>query len=546
MLSKLFLVFGLLLATVAGNGQSPVFSPPNGSASTSSSSPQAFNGPITAPQINGEIEVGGVKYTTLAAAYAAASAASATSDQTIRLGPGTYPIAAPLTDPDNGNCINMYGSGQNSTIIQSSATMTNMYSKGTASKPFRCNIQDLTWDANGFATNALNIQTAKGWTIERNRFRRIASGGEAIVMGTGSFGGATLVYEMKILNNTCSFDQPDYPTNNYPGTVTTPLNCIHAYGTAYDNTYAFNVGWNFQHAGIVTTGGDAQIIANHFYTFPVTGANVFFSAYGMDLGGGDVVMGNTFDTYGTAGIFFNGNNINVKGNIFECTAGATYCTGLFAGVTTSVQDNITFTDNQLTGICGLTEFSIATPINWSSTGFKPTPHSTMHDNVGTDCNGTALQFHQSFLTAQNSVGQSAQNAGWSVVSPFGTAPTIVAQAIGGQTADLYQAVDTSGNVLTKFTIQGILGGKIGTAIASASTIAPTSMFVHITGTTTINTITPPPGCLIGGFGCVITLIPDGLGSTTTAGNIALATVFVVNKALTMTFDPATTKWYPSY
>jgi hypothetical protein len=514
--------------------------------SGSSTSPQNFSGPVTAPKINGEITVDGKVYATLAAAYSAASTASATSDQTIRLGPGTYTIASTLTDPDNGHCINLYGSGQNSTIIQASATMTNMYSKGTASKPFRCNIQDLTWDANGFATNALNIQTAKGWTIERNRFRRIASGGEAVVLGTGSFGGATLVYEMKVLNNTCSFDSGDYPTNNYPGTVTTPLNCIHAYGTSYDNVYAFNIGWNHQHAGIVTTGGDAILTGNHFYTFPVTGANVFFSAYDMDLGGADVVVGNTFDTYGTAGIFFNGNNINVSNNLFECTAGATYCTGLFAGVTTSVQDNITFTDNSITGICGLIEFSVATPINWNSTGYKPPVHSSMHDNVGTDCNGVALLFHQGSPATTNNAGQGAATAGWSVQSPFGTFPTITSNAINSQTADLYDALDTGGNALAKFTINGILGGKIGTAIASAATIAPTSMFVHVTGTTTINTITAPTGCTTSGVGCVITLIPDGLWFTGTSGNIAIASTAVLSKALIMTYDPATAKWYPSY
>lgn len=515
-------------------------------ASLTTSAPQAFGGPITAPEINGEIMVGGAKYTTLAAAYAAASAASATSDQTIRLGPGTYPITSTLTDPDNGNCINLYGSGQNSAIIQATATMTNMYLKGTASKPTRCTIEGLTWDANGFATNGLNFQTSKGWTIERNKFRRIASGGEGIVLGAGTFGGATLVYEMKILNNTCAFDQADYPTNNFPGTVTTPLNCIHAYGTAYDNTYAFNVGWNHQHAGIVTTGGDGQITGNHFYTSPVTGAQVFNSTYCMDLGGGDVVVGNTCDTYGTAGIFFNGNNINVEANIFECTAGATYCTGLFAGVTNSSQDEITFAHNQVTGICGLTEFSVTTPVNWNG-NYKPTAHSAMHDNVGTDCTGVSLQFHQAFMAAFNNIGGGSANAGLNVQTPFTGNPTIVANAITSQTADLFEATDTSNNPLAKFTINGLLGGKIGTAIASASTITPTSMFVHITGTTTINTISTSTGCSTSGFGCVLTLIPDGLWATGTSGNIAIATTtVVVGKALIMTYDPATVKWYPSY
>ena len=44
----------------------------------------------------------------------------------------------------------------------------------------------------------------------------------------------------------------------------------------------------------------------------------------------------------------------------------------------------------------------------------------------------------------------------------------------------------------------------------------------------------------------IVLIPTGLWSTTTSGNIALATTAVVSKALTLYYDSASAKWYPSY
>lgn len=81
-------------------------------------------------------------------------------------------------------------------------------------------------------------------------------------------------------------------------------------------------------------------------------------------------------------------------------------------------------------------------------------------------------------------------------------------------------------------------------IASATTIAPTTMIAFVSGTTAIATITPPsPISLTGGQ---ITLIPTGLFTTTTAGNIALASVAVVNKALILTYNQGTGKWYPSY
>ena len=95
----------------------------------------------------------------------------------------------------------------------------------------------------------------------------------------------------------------------------------------------------------------------------------------------------------------------------------------------------------------------------------------------------------------------------------------------------------------------IVSGVLATSaaaptIASATTIAPTTAIVFISGTTAIATITPPAPIASGGGS--ITLIPTGLFTTTTAGNIALASTAVVSRAMEMTYDVTTTKWYPSY
>ena len=87
-----------------------------------------------------------------------------------------------------------------------------------------------------------------------------------------------------------------------------------------------------------------------------------------------------------------------------------------------------------------------------------------------------------------------------------------------------------------------LGASIPT-LASAATITPTLKVCFVSGTTTINTIDKPADFVNGGQ---ITLIPKGLWSTGTSGNIALATTAVVNRALVLTFDVVTNKRYPSY
>ena len=81
-------------------------------------------------------------------------------------------------------------------------------------------------------------------------------------------------------------------------------------------------------------------------------------------------------------------------------------------------------------------------------------------------------------------------------------------------------------------------------VASATTIAPTTQILFVSGTTPIVTITAPSPISTGGG--MITLIPTGAFTTTTAGNIALASTAVVSRTLDMTYDATTAKWYPSY
>lgn len=86
-------------------------------------------------------------------------------------------------------------------------------------------------------------------------------------------------------------------------------------------------------------------------------------------------------------------------------------------------------------------------------------------------------------------------------------------------------------------------GSAAPTIASAATIAPTTPIIFVSGTTAIVNITPPATLVGGGQ---LTIIPTGVFTTTTAGNIALASTAVVSRALIMTWDATANKWYPSY
>ena len=115
---------------------------------------------------------------------------------------------------------------------------------------------------------------------------------------------------------------------------------------------------------------------------------------------------------------------------------------------------------------------------------------------------------------------------------FATTPTLVTPVIGAATG--------TSLVLSSFNAVS----AAAPTVASATTIAPTTPIAFVSGTTAIVTITAPSPISAGG-GSII-LIPTGVFTWTTAGNIALAGIAVVSKALTMTYDATTTKWYPSY
>ena len=157
---------------------------------------------------------------------------------------------------------------------------------------------------------------------------------------------------------------------------------------------------------------------------------------------------------------------------------------------------------------------------------------------------------------QNSVGAvvaSVANSGYFTTTAASFTQNnpgqVVLDVIGasGQSVNLLQTRNNAGAVLFAVGANGTIatGTTAGApTIASAATIAPVTPIAFVSGVITINTITPPAP--ISTNGGQITLIPTGIFTTGVSGNIAIASTAVVSKALILTYDPITTKWYPSY
>jgi hypothetical protein len=78
-------------------------------------------------------------------------------------------------------------------------------------------------------------------------------------------------------------------------------------------------------------------------------------------------------------------------------------------------------------------------------------------------------------------------------------------------------------------------------VASATTIAPTTQFVTLSGTTSIVTITPPATVVLG---TRLTLICTGACAIAATGNVAAAVTGVAGAAYDLVWSTADTKWHP--
>lgn len=157
---------------------------------------------------------------------------------------------------------------------------------------------------------------------------------------------------------------------------------------------------------------------------------------------------------------------------------------------------------------------------------------TIADN-GTTLINTATNTNSSILVANGTISETVSGVQYLVASQFdvGTAPNDIPlnQYLGTLA---YQSFVPYNGV-----------GSAAPTIASATTIAPQTPIIFVSGTTAIVNITPPASIVGGGQ---LTIIPTGIFTTTTAGNIALASTAVVSRALIMVWDATANKFYPSY
>jgi hypothetical protein len=202
-----------------------------------------------------------------------------------------------------------------------------------------------------------------------------------------------------------------------------------------------------------------------------------------------------------------------------------------SGTTKQLTNALLFTSPTLvTPALGTPTALVGTNITGTAAGLTAgnvTTNANLTGAVTSVGNATSLG---SFTSAQLLAALTNETGTGSAV--FATTPTLVTPVLGAATG-------------TSISLSGFNAvSAAAPTIASAATIAPTTPIVFISGTAAVVTITAAAPISTGGG--TITLIPTGAFTWTAAGNIAVLGTAVVNRALTMTYDVTTTKWYPSY
>lgn len=153
------------------------------------------------------------------------------------------------------------------------------------------------------------------------------------------------------------------------------------------------------------------------------------------------------------------------------------------------------------------------------------------------------------LTGSGTIGFATANAttvglGNSAVTAINVAGATINIGTGTNTTTNLSKVGAQVNVIGR--LQLGMPMNVGSNIASATTIGPTSPITHITGTTTIQTITAPGNWVATSTGGCLVLIFDGVAPWNAAGNILVAgTPTTAGTTVQFCYDNGTAKWYPS-
>lgn len=454
-------------------------------------------GGVTGATINGEITVDGVTYPTLNAAWNAADmlATSSGRNQTIRLGPGIFAVTATLTEPANGACVNLIGSGGTTMTADSSQPATTLtvpsalggdvFSLGNAAQAQGCIFRDLNILAGGNATHGFELQWFRGLLIDD------------VAVNDSTAEGILLGEEDTSAGHQANFVLRDV-TVSYSSAAFTPANRpaygIHLEKTAIDSHLDNILVRNALTAAVYNEGSGNSGYLIHGFGYPYTcssgpcinnaasgsAANASYATSYViyDTGGAGTVWTDTYvDSPAFAGFYIGANGVAIHGGHIQWPDVTSFPAANLAYVAANVSNNLLIADIDCLEMAGGVNW-----ITYGATSGNPPAYAGVHHLTG--CGNYAQALEPDEVTGFSSGGANIFDPSgaiprvWSTpIAAAASYPAYSAQMYTGYQGDAFQAHFSGVTPFFNITYQGSIrsngGIALSTIINTASTLTLT-------------------------------------------------------------------------
>lgn len=469
----------------------------NSTANVTISGTAKIAGAFTAALVNGEVTVDGVTYPTVNAAWNAAFnlATASGQNQAVRLGPGTYPVTATLTEPTNGACVSILGSGGASTGANNPGATTlkvtsnlggDVIFLGNTTQAQGCSFKDFTILGNVNATHGFELQWFRGLLIDNVTVNDTAA--EGVLLGEES---TTNGHQAGFLlrNVTVSYSASTFTP------ASRPAYGIHLQKTAIDSHLDDVVVRNALTAAVYNEGTGNTGYMIHGFGYPYTcttapcsntatstsAANASYATNYVvyDTGGAGSIWTDTYaDSPAVAAFYIGANGTTIHGGHIQWPDLTSFPSANLAYVSSAVTNGMEIAD---IGCLGMSP-----SVNWityaASSGVPPSFTSVHHL---TGCGNYAQALEPETTTGFSGGGASNNAPGNGAVATVWASPkagtsnyeAYSAQLYNGYQTDLFEGHIAGQNPFFNVTYQGTIRTQGGIAL---STVLNTSSALTLT------------------------------------------------------------------
>lgn len=413
-------------------------------------------GGVTGATINGEFTVDGTAYTTLNAAWnAAVSQANATGqNQTVRLGPGNFPVTATLSEPTNGSCVSLTGSGA-PTVTANSANASTVISvpsglsgdlfslQNTAgSQAQSCTFRDLMVLANKNANHAFNFQWFRGLYVDDVTVNDTIQ--DAFYLGEAS-GSHQANFEMR--NVSVSYSSASFAPASRPNYG------LNLQTTVLDSFVENLLVRNALQAAVYNAGGGTTFELVHGFGYPYTcttdpcnnstetnaaaaDASWATNYEVVDAGSGGNMYSNTYmDSPAIAAFDLKSNGVQINGGHIQWPDTTSFPNATFAEVESTVSSNLVISNvdclnmSATAGIPGSPAGATGVWISYMGANGSAPTYSAVSNLAG--CGQYVQQRVASRQTAFDMAGNNSSNTNYGT-GQAGTTPKVFVTPLSTQ------------------------------------------------------------------------------------------------------------------